>query len=57
MPSGSFTLKNNKPIDDKIIGHGLYLTGSLFNHSCDPNVIRKLVYNYYQINLLHACVL
>ena len=39
--------------DNKIVGRGLYLTGSLFNHSCDPNMIRKLVYIYYRIYVLH----
>ena len=49
MPSGSITMNNfteDKFIDNKIVGRGLYLTGSLFNHSCDPNMIRKLVYIY-----------
>ena len=56
MPSGSIAITNftdKKFVDDKVVGRGLYLTGSLFNHSCDPNMIRKLVYIYYQINVLH----
>ena len=60
MPSGSIAITNfTNFIDkdkfiDKIVGRGLYLTGSLFNHSCDPNMIRQLVYIYYQI---YVCVL
>ena len=45
MPSGSVTLKNfTEDKFNKTVGRGLFLSGSLFSHSCDPNVIRKLVY-------------